>query len=96
MRIAIGSIFQETNTFSPRPTTLESFEAVYLWRGDEVFSKLQKARIEIPGILSVLEPQGIEAIPLICPRSPNEKRRPSEAATVATRSAAGDILERRR
>jgi microcystin degradation protein MlrC len=65
MRIAIGSIFQETNTFSPRPTTLESFEAVYLWRGDEVFSKLQKARIEIPGILSVLEPQGVEAIPLI-------------------------------
>src|SRR5277367_3942434 len=65
MRIAIGSIFQETNTFSPRPTTLESFEAVYLWRGDEVFSKLQKARIEIPGILSVLRPQGVEAIPLI-------------------------------
>jgi len=65
MRIAIGSLFQETNTFSPRPTTLESFEAVYLWRGSDVFSKLRKARIEIPGILSVLEPRGIEAIPLI-------------------------------
>lgn len=65
MRIAIGSIFQESNTFSPRPTTLESFEAVYLWRGEEVFSKLRGARIEIPGILSVLEPEGIEAIPLI-------------------------------
>jgi microcystin degradation protein MlrC len=65
MRIAIGSLFQESNTFSPRPTTLESFEAVYLWRGDEVFSKLRGARIEIPGCLSVLEPEGIEAIPLI-------------------------------
>ena len=65
MRIAIGSLFQESNTFSPRPTTIESFEAVYLWRGDEAFSKLRTARIEIPGILSVLEPAGIEAIPLI-------------------------------
>jgi microcystin degradation protein MlrC len=65
MRIAIGAIFQETNTFSPRPGTLESFEAVYLWRGEEVFSRLKGARIEIPGYLSVLEREGIEAIPLI-------------------------------
>jgi microcystin degradation protein MlrC len=65
MRIAIGSLFQESNTFSPRPTTLESFEAVYLWRGEETFSKLRGARIEIPGYLSVLEREGIEAIPLI-------------------------------
>lgn len=65
MRIAIGAIFQESNTFSPRPTTLESFEAVYLWRGADVFSKLRGARIEIPGYLSVLEREGIEAIPLL-------------------------------
>jgi microcystin degradation protein MlrC len=36
-----------------------------LWRGDETFSKLRSARIEIPGYLSVLEREGIEAIPLI-------------------------------
>ncbi len=65
MRIAVGSLFQESNTFSPRPTTIESFEAVYLWRGDEMFTKLRTARIEIPGILSVLEPAGVEAIPLL-------------------------------
>lgn len=65
MRIAIGAIFQESNTFSPRPTTLESFEAVYLWRGEETFSRLRGARIEIPGYLSVLEREGIEAIPLL-------------------------------
>jgi microcystin degradation protein MlrC len=65
MRIAIGSLFQESNTFSPRPTTLESFEAVYLWRGEEMFSRLRGARIEIPGYLSVLEREGIEAVPLL-------------------------------
>src|ERR1700754_5169819 len=65
MRIAIGAIFHETNTFSPRPGTLDAFEAVYLWRGEDVFSKLRGARIEIPGYLSVLEREGIEAIPLI-------------------------------
>ena len=65
MRIAIGSLFQESNTFSPRPTTLESFEAVYLWRGEDTFTRLRTARIEIPGYLSVLEREGIEAIPLL-------------------------------
>lgn len=65
MRIAIGSLFQEANTFSPRPTTLESFESVYLWRGEETFTGLRGARIEIPGYLSVLEREGIEAIPLM-------------------------------
>ena len=65
MRIAIGSLFQESNTFSPRPTTLESFEAVYLWRGEDTFTRLRTARIEIPGYLSVLEREGIEAILLL-------------------------------
>jgi microcystin degradation protein MlrC len=65
MRIAIGQLFQETNTFSPRPSTVETFESVYLWRGDQLFSAFGNARVEIPAFLAVLQRAGIEAVPLI-------------------------------
>lgn len=65
MRIAFGQIFQETNTFSPRPTTLETFESVYLWRGDQLFSAFGDARVEIPAFLAVLQRAGIEPVPLL-------------------------------
>jgi microcystin degradation protein MlrC len=65
MRVAIGQIFQESNTFSPRPTTLETFESVYLWRGDQLLTVFGDAKIEIPGMLSVLKRAGIEPVPLI-------------------------------
>ena len=65
MRIAVGQMFQETNTFSPRPTTLETFESVYLWRGDQLFSAFGDARVEIPAFLAVLQRAGIEPVPLV-------------------------------
>jgi microcystin degradation protein MlrC len=65
MRIAVGQIFQESNTFSPRATTLETFESVFLWRGNELLSAFGEARVEIPGFLSVLKRAGVEPVPLI-------------------------------
>jgi microcystin degradation protein MlrC len=65
MRIAVGQIVQETNTFSPRPTTLETFESVFLWRGDQLLSAFGSARVEIPAFLAVLQRAGIEPVPLI-------------------------------
>ena len=65
MRIAVGQIFQEGNTFSPRPTTLETFESVHLWRGDKLLSAFGDARVELPAFLAVLERAGIEPVPLI-------------------------------
>jgi microcystin degradation protein MlrC len=65
MRIAVGQIFQEGNTFSPRPTTLETFESVHLWRGDELLSAFGDARVELPAFLAVLKRAGIEPVPLI-------------------------------
>lgn len=54
MRIALGQILQETNTFSPIPTTLETFKRYYVHKGDEVLTGFGNERMEIPGILSVL------------------------------------------
>ena len=65
MRIAVGQICQESNSFAPRPTTLETFEAVHLWRGEQLLSAFGNARIEIPGFLSVLQRAGVEPVPLV-------------------------------
>ena len=65
MRIAVGQIFQESNTFSPMPTTLETFESVHLWRGEQLLAAFKGARVEIPAFLAVLRRAGVEPVPLV-------------------------------
>lgn len=55
MTIVIGSMMQETNSFSPVPTTLEVFSNNYLYYGDEVLTMLTGTRTEIGGFLHVLQ-----------------------------------------
>src|SRR5437588_9345393 len=47
MRIAIGQLWQETNTFNPLPTTLTDFEAFGIYEGDELVERM--AKINEPG-----------------------------------------------
>ena len=65
MRIAIGQIFQEANTFVPSKTGLETFQSVYLWRGEELLTAFGNARVEVPAFLEVLQRAGIEPVPLV-------------------------------
>jgi microcystin degradation protein MlrC len=65
MRIAIGCLQQESNTFSPFPTGIETFRANYLLKGEEIFAGLGGARVEVPGMLAVLQEAGAEPVPLI-------------------------------
>lgn len=65
MRIAIAEIKQETNSFVPFTTTLETFTDQYLYRGEEMLTCFGAARMEIPGCLDVLAEAGAEAVPLI-------------------------------
>jgi microcystin degradation protein MlrC len=64
-RIAIGSLMQETNTFVPFATTLRTFEAFYLHRGEEMLSRYGAARVEVPAFLSVFREAGAEVVPTI-------------------------------
>lgn len=64
-RIAIASMMQETNTFSPIPTTMEVFETYYILRGDQLFDGYGPARVEVPGVLGVLQETGHEPVPLL-------------------------------
>lgn len=64
-RIAIASLMQETNTFSPIPTTVALFQSYYVHRGAEMFTGYGAARVEVPAIISTLRAAGHEPVPLI-------------------------------
>ena len=51
MRIAIAEIKQESNSFSPVATTLQSFKDGYLLFGDEIIATLSGLNCEIAGFL---------------------------------------------
>src|SRR6516225_237898 len=56
---------QETNTFAPGRTDLETFRSHYVRRGAELLEGFGAARVEVPGFLSVLRAAGAEPVPLI-------------------------------
>lgn len=65
MRIAVGSLMQETNTFVAFKTTIETFKAFYLYRGEEMFTAYGAARVEVPAFFSVFRAVGAEIVPLL-------------------------------
>lgn len=64
-RVAVASLMQETNTFSPILTTVELFESYYLYRGAEILKGFGKTRVEMPAVLATLEAHGVEPVPII-------------------------------
>src|SRR5687767_15059845 len=53
MRIAIGQLWQETNTFNPLPTTLADFEAFGLYDGDDLVARMAETN-ELGGFIESL------------------------------------------
>lgn len=53
MRIALGQLWQETNTFNPLPTTRGDFEALGVLRGDDLLEEMA-ATNELGGMIGAL------------------------------------------
>jgi microcystin degradation protein MlrC len=53
MRIALGQLWQETNTFNPQPTTRADFEQFGVTRGAEMLSKMAQTN-ELGGMIQSL------------------------------------------
>ncbi|MCY3800340.1 MAG: M81 family metallopeptidase [Chloroflexi bacterium] len=64
MRIAVGGLMQESNSFSPVGTVLADFESEYLLRGTEIPEFFAGTNTEIAGFLNACESAGAETIPL--------------------------------
>lgn len=65
-KVAVGLLIQESNSFSPMRTTVETFEHYYLRRGEEVLApEFEQAHTEVHGFLSVLKEAGVTPVPLL-------------------------------
>ena len=65
MRIAVGCIGHETNTFSPVVTTLDNFKKGSYHREDEVITAFRGTRTITGGFLDVAEQLNLQPIPLL-------------------------------
>jgi len=66
MRIAIGQLWQETNTFNPLPTTQADFEAFGVLRGADLLEQMADTN-ELGGFIQSLRrwPERPEIVPLV-------------------------------
>lgn len=64
-RVAVASMIQETNSFSPIPTTTALFRSYYMLRGEELETGYGNARVEVPAILATLRAAGHVPVPLL-------------------------------
>lgn len=64
-RVAVASIIQETNTFSPRESTLADFAVQGLWTGAEADERSRGSNTEIAGALERLREAGVDAVPVV-------------------------------
>ncbi|HEY1062564.1 MAG TPA: M81 family metallopeptidase [Daejeonella sp.] len=64
-RVAVLGIYHESNTFIDKRTTLIDFENGHLLKGSAILEEYKNAFHEIGGMLSVLEHQEIEIIPIM-------------------------------
>ncbi|HEU5088999.1 MAG TPA: M81 family metallopeptidase, partial [Roseiflexaceae bacterium] len=65
MRIAIGGIVQESNSFSPEPGSWLHFPAGHLLRDDAVITERKGTRTEYGGAIQVAEEQAMTLVPLV-------------------------------
>jgi microcystin degradation protein MlrC len=90
MRIAIGAMMHESNTFSPIPTTLESFEATKCLTGEDILAKHRGENNELGGVLKVLEEENATVCPTL-----SAWAMPSGVVTAETyEHLKGDMLRR--
>lgn len=65
MRIAIGSIVQESNSFSPVPGSWLHFPSGALLRGHELINTRAGTRTEVGGAIDVAGSEGVALVPLL-------------------------------
>ena len=66
--IAVVELAQETNSFSPVPTTREDFEARSLYYGEEIIAVSKKEDKQLAGFLEAVEEFGegrVEVVPIL-------------------------------
>ena len=80
MRIVIGNIVQESNSFSPVPGSWDHFPPGHLLRGDDVIAQRAGTRTEVGGAIDVASAQDITLVPLVSATTSAPARPPVRSA----------------
>lgn len=87
MRVAIGGVLHESNSFSPLPTRLEDFA---VQRGDDIMAWWQRAHHEVGGFIEGADKYGYDLVPLLVASAT-----PGGKVTVDTfEMLVGELMER--
>jgi len=65
LKVAIGMMWQENNTFSPVKTALEDFERFGVYYGEDVIERCRGSSTALGGFIEAAEEEGVELIPTI-------------------------------
>ncbi|GIF53425.1 microcystin degradation protein MlrC [Asanoa ferruginea] len=65
LRVAVASIIQETNTFSPQPSAMDDFTSQGLWVGAAAAGRSEGTNTEIAGALARLAEEGVEGVAIV-------------------------------
>ena len=65
MRVATGGLSHESSTFTPVPTTVESYRERFLLEGEEILSTFAGTNTPIGGFIEGAEAHGFELIPTL-------------------------------
>lgn len=65
MRIVVGALMQESNTFSPIRADLDGFRRGYLAAGSEILDRFRDRGAELSGFIAAAEREGVELAPTI-------------------------------
>lgn len=65
MRVGLGGIWHETNTFFDRPTTMADFRSFAYFEGADLLDGLTGTGTELGGALAAARDLGVEAVPLV-------------------------------
>ncbi len=65
MRIAIGGLMQESNSFSPIRADLDGFRRGYLMFGSEIVERFRGSGAELSGFIAAAEAEGVDLVPTV-------------------------------
>ena len=65
MRVAIGGIMQESNSFAARAADLRDFEEGGLWRGNTIIERMRGTSSEVGGFIAAAEQAGVTLVPTL-------------------------------
>lgn len=65
LRVAVGGIAHETNTFAPRPTTLHDFEGRTYLSGASLLEGCRGALNVVGGVIAEADARGVDLLPLL-------------------------------